>query len=81
MAMNREIPPTVGRPRAAQPTVLLPVKMTIDQRKRFKVACAAEELTYGQMITALLDERDTRLARAQRRQAHPLHRPDDVVSV
>jgi hypothetical protein len=73
--MSITIPRQPGRPRTA-PTVLLPVKMTIDQRKRFKVACAAEELTYGKLISRLLDERDARLARARQRQAHPLHRPE-----
>lgn len=76
--MSTVIPPRAGRPRG-EPTVLLPVKMTVDQRKRFKVACAAEELTYGQLISQLLDERDAKLARQQRQQAHPLHRPTEPV--
>ena len=64
----------VGRPRGPA-TVLLPVKMPPDQRKRFKVACAEEGLTYGELITELLDRRDRALAQQRRVQAHPLHTP------
>lgn len=69
----------VGRPRG-EPTVLLPVKMTPEQRKRFRMVCVEHGKTYAQMIVELLDERDARLARAQRQQAHPLHRPNTPVS-
>jgi len=55
---------------------MVPVKMTAEERARFKAACAHEgNLSYAELIVRWLDERDARLARAQARQAHPLHRP------
>ena len=64
----------MGRPRGPA-KVLLPVKMTPDQRKRFKIACAEENRTYGDLIMLLLDRRDRALAQQRRAQAHPLHTP------
>jgi hypothetical protein len=55
--------------------VLLPVKMRVDLRKRFKLAAVAEDKTYAELIEAWLDERDARLERDRRRQVHPFHRP------
>ncbi|AHJ88561.1 hypothetical protein Jolie1_061 [Mycobacterium phage Julie1] len=55
--------------------MMLPVKMTPDQRKRFKTACAEEGLTYGEFIIKWLDARDVTKRRQQRAQAHPLHQP------
>lgn len=63
------------------PKVMLPVKVTPDERTRIKVACAKAGLSYGGLILALLDDQDARLERAARRQAHPLHRPAEPVSM
>jgi hypothetical protein len=57
---------------------MLPVKMTADQRQRFKVACAEEGLSYAGLVLKLLDERDAKLARRRAAQAHPFHRPATV---
>lgn len=54
---------------------MLPVKITAEQRKRFKVAAAEAELSYGAFLLHLLDERDRRLANQRRGQVHPFHRP------
>lgn len=54
---------------------MLPVKMTPEQRQRFKIACAEEGLSYAGLVLQMLDERDRRKERARQRQAHPLHRP------
>jgi hypothetical protein len=53
----------------------MPVKVTADLRRRFKVAAAEEGMTYAQLIGMFLDQRDARLERQRRTQAHPLHRP------
>lgn len=76
MPRQDAIRPAIGRPRDPIPKVMLPVKMTPDQRKRFRVVCAEAGKTYGDMIVFLLDERDRKLAYQRRQQAHPLHRPD-----
>jgi len=70
-------PPRViprGRPRGL-PKVMVPVKMTLEQRTRFKVACAEEGVSYADLVDKLLDEREAKRQRQQRQQAHPLHRP------
>ena len=59
---------------------MLPVKMTDDERRRFKVACAEEGLSYAGLVIALLNERDKRLERQRRAQAHPFHRPSTPAS-
>ena len=63
-----------GRPRGPA-TVLLPVKMVPEQRRRFKAACAEEGQTYAEFIIEQLDKRDRALAAHRRAQAHPLHQP------
>lgn len=64
-----------GRPRGERQT-MVPVKMTVEERARFKVACAEEgNLSYAGLIIKFLDERDARRERARSRQAHPFHRP------
>lgn len=63
-----------ARPRAE--LILVPVKMTPDLRKRFRVAAVERDMTYAQLIAHLLDREDERVKRAQARQAHPFHRPE-----
>lgn len=67
-----------GRPRDRIPKVMLPVKMTPDLRKRFKMRCAGEDVTYGEMIEYWMDRDDEAVRRQRRQQAHPLHRPNDT---
>lgn len=68
--------PRRGRPPSGRAErVLLPVKVSPEDRTRFKVAAAEEGLTYGELITSMLDARDERRARQRRAQAHPLHQP------
>ncbi len=55
----------------ATPTM---IRMTTAQRRRLKIAAAAEDVSYAQMIMNLLDDRDRRLAKARTLQASPLHR-------
>lgn len=64
----------MGRPKGPD-KVTLPVKMTPDQRKRFKAVCAEDGLTYGDWISKQLDQRERNRAQARRAQAHPLHTP------
>lgn len=56
---------------------MVPVKMSDDERARFKVACAEEgNRSYAEMIVAWLDQRDAQLAKARAKQVHPFHRPE-----
>lgn len=57
------------------PTMLIGVKGTADLRKRMKLACAEEGMTYGELIAALLDIREARLRKQRASQSHPLARP------
>ena len=59
-------------------TKLLPIKCSLDLRKRLKVAAAEEGLTYAECIWHLLDVREDRIKRQQRAQPSPLHRPLEV---
>ena len=63
-----------GRPRGV-PKVLIPVRMPVDQRKRFKTACAEAGQTYEEWITEQLDRVEARKRARKRAQAHPLHQP------
>lgn len=56
-----------------EPLLLLPIKLTADQRQRFKVACAEEATTYAGLIMQMLDERDKKLNRQRAAQVSPLH--------
>ena len=68
---------SAARPHRSARQTLVPVKMTDAERTRFKVACAEEgNLSYAGLILKLLDERDRRLERQRRAQAHPFHRPE-----
>ena len=67
-------PGKVGRPRGPD-TVLLPLKVTPDLRKRFKLRAVENDLTYAELIERWLDADDARIARQRRAQAHPLHQP------
>jgi hypothetical protein len=55
--------------------VLLPVKVTPELRKRFRLACVEDDVTYAEMLERFLDGRDAKLRRQQAQQAHPFHRP------
>jgi hypothetical protein len=66
------------RRRACEPTISVPIKMTADQRRRFRVAAAEDDVTYAQLIIDLLDERDAKHHRLKRAQAHPFHRPAEA---
>ena len=57
------------------PRVMLPIKMSVDLRQRFKVAAAEEGTTYAGLIEQWLNERDRKVVNARRQQAHPLHIP------
>ncbi|QHB37802.1 hypothetical protein I5G63_gp061 [Mycobacterium phage Imvubu] len=76
---------TRSRTRIASPgkvlTVLLPIKIAPDQRQRFKVKAAQHGKTYAEMLQTWMDQDDARLERAQRAQAHPLHRPNEAKSI
>ncbi|URC18174.1 ribbon-helix-helix DNA binding domain protein [Mycobacterium phage Zenteno07] len=60
---------------ARDPKVVMPMKCRASLRQRLKVAAAEESMTYAELLTSLLDERDRKIERARARQAHPLHRP------
>jgi hypothetical protein len=49
--------------------------MTPDQRKRFKVMCADEGLSYADMIDQWMTRHEAKMTRERRAQAHPLHQP------
>lgn len=55
---------------------MVPVKMTVGERTRFKVACAEDGLSYAALVMALLDERESRAVIARAKQVHPFHRPE-----
>lgn len=74
-APNRTIRQTPARPEARPETVLLPVKITPDLRRRFRMAAVARDFTYAQLIEYWLDQDADKVARLAKRQAHPLHRP------
>ncbi|AER48980.1 hypothetical protein SEA_DONNY_68 [Mycobacterium phage Donny] len=66
----------------AQGTQLMPIKGSLELRKRLKIAAAEDGLTYAEMIWALLDIRDDRRARQRRMQRSPLHRvPEPVIEL
>ena len=54
---------------------MLPVKVTPEQRKRFKAMCAEAGQTYGEWITEQMGKVEARKRAQQRAQAHPLHQP------
>lgn len=69
-----------GRPRG-EPTVLLPVKMTPEQRIRFKVICTDHGKTYAGMIVEWMDNYEQSLKAKKAGQVHPLHIPTGPVSI
>lgn len=73
-------PPRTG-PARRPATVLLPVKMVPDQRKRFRMLCMEYDKTYAEMIIMWMDERESLIKRSQAQQAHPMHRPQTVAPV
>lgn len=54
---------------------MVPLKMTPEQRKRFKTLCAAEGGSYADWVVKRMDAEEAKLERARRAQAHPLHQP------
>lgn len=55
--------------------MLIPVRMPVDQRKRFKTLCAEEGMTYEAWIIQQMDKVEDRKRAQKRAQAHPLHQP------
>lgn len=51
------------------------VRTSPELLRRLRIACAEECLTYHELLTMLLDLRDTRLAKQRASMAHPLHHP------
>lgn len=80
MYMTRIIPPTHGPAVSPRQTPLF-IRVTAEERRRIKMAALEEGLSYAEMVIALLDERDARLERSRRQQAHPLHRPSETLAM
>ncbi|AKF14326.1 hypothetical protein SEA_VINCENZO_64 [Mycobacterium phage Vincenzo] len=66
--------PRRGRP-PGPAKLLVPVKMLPEQRKRFKVMCAAQGVSYEEKIVQWMDNEEANARRKAARQAHPLHQP------
>lgn len=76
MTVLKPSAPGRKRGRAAIPDrVLLPIKMTSDLRRRFRMVTAAEDTTYAGMIEVWVNDYHARIERQRRAQAHPLHQP------
>ncbi|QGH75314.1 ribbon-helix-helix DNA binding domain protein [Mycobacterium phage Quesadilla] len=73
--MRTPRPRTASDIAAGAATILVPIKMRPDLRKRFRVRAVERDMTYAQLIESWLDEEDRKLERARQRQAHPFHRP------
>jgi hypothetical protein len=72
----RIMPGQRRRRKTTQPTVLVPIKMTVEQRMRFRMLAAQFDTTYADLLEQLMDFYEETSANQRRRQAHPLHRPD-----
>lgn len=63
------------------PIKLIPVKGSAHLHRRLKIAAAEDGMTYAELISHWLDERDARNRQLRQTQAHPFHRPPEIAQM
>jgi uncharacterized protein (DUF1778 family) len=64
---------SAGKKAGPDATSAIFLRLTPDQRRRFRRACVDDDVTYAQFVLNALDARDRRVARRPAVAASPLH--------